>query len=308
MRAVCAALNIKIAPREMALFCQKAENEVVGAPCGVMDQIASNCGSENKLIAILCQPAEIQAEIEIPEDVEFWGIDSGVRHAVKGSDYTSVRIGAFMGYRIIADLAGLQFRQMGSSLVEIEDDRWHGYLANVSSSEYEQVFASGVPETIGGTDFIDKYVGSTDHVTRIEPEKTYAVKAPTEHAVYESLRVRTFSEKLKRPNGRSDLLALGKLMFQSHSSYAACGLTEPGTDRIVELVRANCDKGLFGARITGGGSGGTVAILARRGSKHVVSKLSAEYANETGHQPYIFSGSSPGSAEFGYLRLENTVA
>jgi len=307
IHAVCAAFDITIAAREMALLCQKAENEVVGAPCGVMDQIASNCGSENKLISILCQPAEIEGEIEIPKGVEFWGIDSGVRHAVAGSDYTSVRIGTFMGYRIIADLAGLRFRQIGPSLVEMEDDRWHGYLANVSPSEYKELFASRVPKTIGGADFIDKYVGSTDQVTSIVPEKTYAVKAPTEHAIYESFRVSTFSEMLKGPTG-PDLLALGELMFQSHISYAACGLTELRTDRIVELVREFQPEGLFGARITGGGSGGTVAILARRGSEDVVSRLSAKYADETGGQPYIFSGSSPGGAAFGYLRLENTIA
>jgi hypothetical protein len=31
--------------------------------------------------------------------------------------------------------------------------------------------------------------------------------------------------------------------------------------------------------------------------------MAEKYARETGYQPYIFSGSSPGSAEFGHLRL-----
>jgi hypothetical protein len=33
--------------------------------------------------------------------VRFWGIDSGIRHSVGGSDYRSVRVGAFMGLKII---------------------------------------------------------------------------------------------------------------------------------------------------------------------------------------------------------------
>lgn len=33
----------------------QVENYVVGAPCGVMDQMASACGEENKLLAMVCQ-------------------------------------------------------------------------------------------------------------------------------------------------------------------------------------------------------------------------------------------------------------
>jgi hypothetical protein len=35
----------------------------------------------------------------------------------------------------------------------------------------------------------------------------------------------------------------------------------------------------------------------------VVQEIAEEYARETGYNPYIFSGSSPGAAEFGTLRL-----
>src|SRR5271155_2989641 len=48
MCAVLAALRLKIGPRDIALLCQKVENLVVGAPCGVMDQITSACGQENR--------------------------------------------------------------------------------------------------------------------------------------------------------------------------------------------------------------------------------------------------------------------
>jgi L-arabinokinase len=269
-----------------------------------MDQIASNCGAENKLISILCQPAEIREVIEIPKELEFWGIDSGVRHAVAGSDYASVRIGAFMGYRIIAGLAGLKCRPAGDAFVTIDDDRWHGYLSNVSPDEYDRSFASALPGTISGADFIAKYSGITDNVTKIDQEKTYIVKAPTEHAIYENFRVQAFAEELKRSDEKPDPAVLGQLMFRSHASYAACGLNEPGTGRIVELVRKNHTKGLFGARITGGGSGGTVAILSLRDNAAAIAAVAEEYEKETGRKAYIFHGSSPGSASFGHLKLE----
>ena len=105
MQAVTAAFDIQIEGQEMATLCQMVENLIVGAPCGVMDQMTSACGKANRLLALLCQPAEIQGLIDIPDEIGFWGLDSGIRHSVSGADYGSVRAGAFMGYRIIADLA-----------------------------------------------------------------------------------------------------------------------------------------------------------------------------------------------------------
>ena len=57
---------------------------------------------------------------------------------------------------------------------------------------------------------------------------------------------------------------LEKLTLQSHASYSRCGLGSEGTDRLVALVRAEQaaalaaakSPALFGAKITGGGSGG----------------------------------------------------
>ena len=95
-------------------------------------------------------------------------------------------------------------------------------------------------------------------------------------------------------------------MFESHASYAACGLTEPGTDLLVELVRKGRSEGLFGARITGGGSGGTVAVLSSRNNLSAIRQIASRYENDTGRKPYIFHGSSPGSTMFGSVVLENS--
>lgn len=42
--------------KPLTTFCNgKVENHVVGAPCGVMDQMTSACGEANKLLAMVCQ-------------------------------------------------------------------------------------------------------------------------------------------------------------------------------------------------------------------------------------------------------------
>jgi galactokinase len=287
--------------RDLALLCQRAENLVVGAPCGVMDQMAVICGRAGHLMALLCQPAELREPVRLPSHLAVCGIDSGIRHAVSGSDYTAVRIGAFMGYRILADLAGIETREgERAGHVIVEDSRWHGYLANVGSSDFHEHEAH-VPNTLNGRAFLKRYGGTTDLVTRVDPERCYAVWTPTAHPIYEHERVVEWANLLQSDQAdlaHSDVVErrLGELMFQSHASYTACGLGSDGTDLLVDLARAaGPAAGIYGAKITGGGSGGTVAILARADAVDRVHRIAAEYAERTGRQPHVFEGSSNGA-------------
>jgi L-arabinokinase len=315
LQALSAAFDIKLEPREVAVLCQTVENQVVGAPCGVMDQMTSACGHADQLLALLCQPAELQPSVEIPENVRFWGLDSGVRHSVSGADYGSVRIGAFMGYRIIAEHAGFAVTpgEHPGDPVSIDDPIWHGYLANVTPSLFNQRFGgtvpeTAIPETLSGEEFIAAHTGTSDRVTRPRPDKTYAVRRPAAHPVFEHHRVQAFRELLHRSGEESGMTLLGELMYQSHASYSACGLGSAGTDRLVELVReAGPSKGLYGAKITGGGSGGTVAVLGRPDAEAAVQEVAQRYADERDHTPYLFTGSSPGAVAFGCLRLSQSA-
>jgi L-arabinokinase len=302
MTAVAAAFDIAVGPRELALLCQRVENFVVGAPCGVMDQMTSACGEAGRLLALVCQPAELLGTIPIPDGLAVWGLDSGVRHSVGGDDYGSVRVGAFMGYRIIANAAGLDAKLVGDK-VTIDDRRWHGYLANLTPDEFEADFVPLLPETISGEDFLARYGGITDTVTRIDPGRNYGVRAATAHAVYENFRVNRFAELLRNSDAAErSAEMLGNLMYQSHASYSACGLGSEETDLLVSLVReSGPTRGLFGAKITGGGSGGTVAVLGRADAEEVVQEVAGNFETATGHAPYIFSGSTPGSASFGHM-------
>ena len=210
--------------RELGLLAQMVENRVVGAPCGVMDQMASLLGQQHRLLALLCQPAEPLAYVDIPSSLAVWGIDSGIRHAVSGADYGSVRVGAFIGFRMMERLWTLDRQAARRADAEDEIDESDaaadgrpdataavaagtesdvdtaqpaagrrqlggGYLANLSPSEFEQHFAD-LPEHTSGADFLAAFPGGTgDAVTTLEPGTSYAVRQPTKHPVYEHFRV-----------------------------------------------------------------------------------------------------------------------
>jgi galactokinase len=299
MRAVASLAGAELSGEESARLCQVAENRVVGAPCGIMDQMTSAVGRQDQLLALLCQPATVEGYAMIPEGVAVWGIDSGIRHAVSGSDYTSVRTGAFMGYRIILDAVGLKARPAGGSAVGglvIDDPRWRGYLANVTPDEFREQFAAVVPREMSGREFLDRYSGTTDTVTHVDPLRTYAVREPTFHPIGENHRVHRFRELLQGPVTHEALVEMGELMFASHASYSVCGLGSDGTDLLVRLVRdRGPERGLFGAKITGGGSGGTVCVLGHREADPLIDEIAREYRERTGRETYVFRGSSPGA-------------
>jgi L-arabinokinase len=284
MHATAQALGVEVMGRDLALLCQRAENLIAGAPCGVMDQMTCVFGERDTLLALLCQPAELQSSVRIPWGLEVWGLDSGERHAVGGSDYGAVRTGAFMGLRLLREEAGLST----------------AYLANVEPVEFERRLLRHLPDEMTGDEFLAGYGDVDDTVTTVLPGRRYRVCAPTAHPVYERQRAEEFRHLLTDSPGDAACVRLGELMYESHASYGRCGLGSPGTDRLVELVRREgTGSGLYGARITGGGSGGTVAVLGRRDAAAAIARVSEGYERATGYRPHVFAGSSPGVLAFG---------
>ncbi len=302
--AVCAVCGSVVSSTELATLCQAVENNVVGAPCGIMDQMTSACGRRDSLLRLLCQPGTIEGHVGIPDGYRFYGIDSGISHAVSGADYGSVRTAAFMGYRMIAARAGLR-AERDSTRVRIDDPRWMGYLANLSEDELSEL-GQGLPRQMTGAEFIAQYDGITDSVTVVRPDRRYPVRAATEHPVREHARVRRFADLLASLSERPEAAAeMGRLMYESHRSYGACGLGSGGTDRLVELVAAvGSERGLFGAKITGGGSGGTVAVLGTTEAEPLVRDVATRYAAKS-RRASVFTTSGPGAGEIGVLRLES---
>jgi len=301
MNSVLGVLGRSLAPDRIAILCQKAENLVVGAPCGIMDQMTCSLGKSGELLELLCQPAEVLGTLRLPEELCVWGIDSGVRHAVSGADYTQVRVAAFMGQRILSAKLGFE------AAPAPEQHRGAGaHLANIAPSEFLSRYAGELPQELSGLAFIERYGTTRDLVTTVLPATSYPVAAATAHPIFENFRARCFRALLSA--GAKELESwqlLGELMYQSHASYGTCGLGSPNTDLLVELVRREGVRaGLFGAKITGGGSGGTVAVLGRSGSEGAIARVLSAYTAETGIVSYLFSGSSPGAAEFGARWLE----
>jgi L-arabinokinase len=303
MKAISVAFGIDLEAQGIATLCQKVENLVAGAPCGIMDQMTSACGEENRLLELLCQPDILEGSLALPDELTVWGVDSGVRHSVSGSDYGTVRSAAFMGYRIIADVAGLQVTTSNTpGKVKIVDDRWKGYLANISTDEFEQRYSSALPESMGGAIFLERYAGITDSVTTVDPDRKYPVRAATKHPIYENARVKAFASILKNWRGLEEAPQLGELMFGSHQSYSDCGLGSEATDLIANLARST--DGHYGARITGGGSGGTVAVLGRTDAIDGIEHLKQDFYRRTGREPLVLSGSSAGAGVFKHLKLK----
>jgi galactokinase len=89
------------------------------------------------------------------------------------------------------------------------------------------------------------------------------------------------------------------LMYQSHYSYTQCGLGNEATDLLVDLVREQ--EGLYGAKVTGGGAGGTVAILGHSDAEEAFRRVVQRYGELRQIQPYVFDGSSMGADRFGVL-------
>ncbi|KAJ6372819.1 hypothetical protein OIU76_027196 [Salix suchowensis] len=270
MSAIAAAHGLNIAPRDLALLCQKVENHVVGAPCGVMDQMTSACGEANKLLAMVCQPAEVLGVVNIP----FPCTILGHRFRIKTQCWW------FRLWIYDLDKDGIELLNSEASL---------DYLCNLPPHRYEGVYVDKLPETVSGEEFMKKYANHEDSVTTIDPKHIYAVKAPTRHPVYENFRVEAFKALLTATTSDGQLSALGELMYQCHYSYGSCGLGSDGTDRLVELVQEMQHS---------------KASKSENGTlNEQILEIQRRYHVATGFNPYVFEGSSPGAGEFGYLRI-----
>src|SRR5207302_7065589 len=157
-------------------------------------------------------------------------------------------------------------------------DPMRGYLANLDADDYKRFFRPSVPETMKGADFLAAHGGTVDLATTVDPAETYFVQHATDHHVLEAGRVRRFVQSLEEATaaGRAGdarargtaLDRAGHLMYASHLSYTNDALLgAPECDLLVRLLRDRERLGLYGAKITAGGAGGTVAVLADVGEK-----------------------------------------
>jgi galactokinase len=275
LRALTQLFDLAWKRTELARAAQRAENEIVGAPCGLMDQLTSAYGRARSLLPILCRPDELDDPIPLPEGVAIAGWPSGVKHSVGASPYKTARTGAFMGKRIL----------------EVELRKEVAHLAEIRGSELARV-ADKLPLQMSGREFVQKHRSHDDPQTAFpdlpddaappgsverpvlssaeveQLDRQYPVRAAVHFPIEESYRAQLAKSLLRSlprepARIRSDLLhVIGELMFQSHEGYNAMGLGSTETDEMVgALKEISPDQGIYGARVSAGGSGGTVVVL-----------------------------------------------
>ena len=74
----------------LARLCQRAENEFVGANCGIMDQFISVNGKENHALLLDCRDLSYKLA-PIPDHVALVIANTMVKHSVAGGDYPTRR-------------------------------------------------------------------------------------------------------------------------------------------------------------------------------------------------------------------------
>jgi galactokinase len=76
----------RLEPIDLALACQRAENEYVGVNSGIMDQFASACGQAGHALLLDCRTLEWQP-VPLPEGISLVVADTSVRRELGRSEY-----------------------------------------------------------------------------------------------------------------------------------------------------------------------------------------------------------------------------
>jgi galactokinase len=99
--ALTANSDLAIDRRELALLCQRAENEFVGARVGIMDQFVSLFGKEQKALLLDCRSLEFKL-LPLPDTVNLVICNTMVKHELASSAYNERRAQCEAGVRHLA--------------------------------------------------------------------------------------------------------------------------------------------------------------------------------------------------------------
>src|SRR5579863_551645 len=88
--AVTSLMGVDYPRPKLARLCQRAENEFVGANCGIMDQFISANGAEDHALLLDCRDLSFKLA-PIPASVALVIANTMVKHSVAGGEYTTRR-------------------------------------------------------------------------------------------------------------------------------------------------------------------------------------------------------------------------
>jgi galactokinase len=231
LRALREVFHLDLDDVHLALAGQKAENDFVGAPVGIMDQMASNLADETTALFLDTRSLHYE-KVPLPAEAELLVIDSGISHRHSTGEYRTRR----RECEAAAELLGVpQLRDLGLQ------DLWR---------------LGTLPEPL-------------DRRAR--------------HVITENARVRSAVAALRE----RDLPRLGKLLDASHESLRNdFEVSLPEIDRLVELAKTEPD--VYGARLTGGGFGGSIVAVTRRGAARTAGERTAKrYSEEIGKKATV---------------------
>jgi galactokinase len=88
--ALCAVSGIEVEREQLAMLCQKAENQFVGVQCGIMDQLAATCSRAGHSLLIDCRSLEME-QVPLTDSVAIVVVDSKVPRRLGGTAYNERR-------------------------------------------------------------------------------------------------------------------------------------------------------------------------------------------------------------------------
>ncbi|MEU6217342.1 galactokinase [Streptomyces sp. NPDC047022] len=207
----------------LARLAQRAENDFVGVPCGVMDQTASACATEGHALHLDCRDLSLR---QIPFDLAAHGlvllvVDTRVKHALGDGAYAERRAGCEEGARQlgIRHLRDLAYEDLPAALGRLTDERVRRYVRHVVSDDHR----------------VGRVVALLD---------------------------------------AGEVRAIGPVLTEGHRSLRDdLRISCPELDLVVGTANAS---GALGARMTGGGFGGSAIVLAEAADADTITKAIEE--------------------------------
>ena len=239
LRALRSAFQLGLSDTDLARIGQRVENEFVGAPVGIMDQMASSVAGDGYML-FLDTRSLAHERIPVPESSSLIVINSGVAHSHAGGDYRTRR------------------------------------------AECERAAA-----LLGVSELRDVGVSELPAVARLPAPLDRRAR----HVITENQRVLDAVAAFRA----DDLHAAGALMSSSHQSMRDdFEISVPEIDLLVGIAARH--PGVYGARLTGGGFGGSIVALAARGSaRHAAELITAEYIEKSGRAGHVLVPASSAS-------------
>ena len=233
VRGLREAFALRIDDRDVALIAHESEDQFVGAHVGLMDQLVCSLGREGEALRIDLRDRSTRHIALDRIDMEIAVIDSGIRHQHATGDY-----------------------QKGRDSGPSSTGRATPGSYNVRRRECEDAARALGVRTL-------RDVGVSTDTSALSPMLARRVR----HVLSENARVDAAVDAIER----SDAPTLGDVIKASHASLRDdFEVSLPVIDDIVAAAQRESD--VHGARLVGGGFGGSVLVLTRRGAARAVAE------------------------------------